>query len=117
MTAVDLTLATYTQNKSGGGLCYYKPTITYKVSSALNDLSSYVKWLTVTPTDAQILVADAEFDNVDSIEIAVTVVVTLNDVAVTVNEAYTFTAKVVKGNCDTAGFNALSLSSTSLTVE
>ena len=104
MTAVDLTLATYTQNKSGGGLCYYKPTITYKVSSALNDLSNYVKWLAVTPTKATILVADGDFTVVNSEEVTIQVVVTLNDGAVTVNQAYSITAKVLRADCATAAF-------------
>ena len=41
MSAVNQAFTTYTQNKKGGGLCYYKISYTFKVSTVPDDLSSY----------------------------------------------------------------------------
>ena len=74
MTAVNQAFPTYTQLDSGSNSCYYKvASYSFKVNGALNDLSTYANWLTVSGTTAQIDVDTGNYGSVNTQSLTVVV--------------------------------------------
>ena len=101
-TAETITIPNYDQLKADTAACGipYTEALTFEVNGVVNDLTAYADWFTVSGKTVTLVVSDGNRAAVNSQSLTVTVVNTLDDVAVSVNKDYTFTITVLRAECD-----------------